>query len=128
MGAALDIVQQAYAAFGRHDITALMKLIADEVDWECVAPATLPYAGRRRTPKEVANFFEDLPKADDIHAFEPREFIEAGEHVTVLGWEKTTAMETKKLFETEWVHVFTVKSGKITRWRGLFNTAARYDS
>ncbi len=102
MGAALDIVQQAYAAFGRHDITALMKLIADEVDWECVAPATLPYAGR--------------------------EFIEAGEHVTVLGWEKTTAVETKKLFETEWVHVFTVKSGKITRWRGLFNTAARYDS
>jgi len=102
MGAALDIVQQAYAAFGRHDITALIKLIADEVDWECVAPATLPYAGRRRTHEEVANFFEDLPKADDIHAFEPREFIEAGEHVTVLGWEKTTAVETKKLFETEW--------------------------
>ncbi len=114
MGAALDIVQQAYAAFGRHDITALMKLIADEVDWECVAPATLPYAGRRRTHEEVAKFFEDLPKADDIHAFEPREFIEAGEHVTVLGWEKTTAVETKKLFETEWVHVFTVK--RCCRW------------
>jgi ketosteroid isomerase-like protein len=92
MGAALDIVQQAYAAFGRHDITALMKLIADEVDWECVAPATLPYAGRRGNPEEVAKFFEDLPRADDIHAFEPREFIEAGEHVTVLGWEKTTAL------------------------------------
>ena len=61
-----------------------------------------------------------------FHAFEPREFIEAGEHVTVLGWEKTTAVETKKLFETEWVHVFTVKSGKITRWRGFFNTTARY--
>jgi ketosteroid isomerase-like protein len=71
-------------------------------------------------------FFESLPQADDIHAFEPREFIEAGEHVTVLGWEKTTAIDTKKLFETEWVHVFTVKSGKITRWRGFFDTAARY--
>jgi uncharacterized protein len=99
VGAALDIVQQAYEAFGRRDITALMKLIADEVDWECVAPATLPYAGRRRTHEEVANFFEELPKADDIHDFEPREFIEAGEHVIVLGWEKTTAVETKKLFE-----------------------------
>jgi hypothetical protein len=43
-----------------------------------------------------------------------------------LGWEKTTAVDTQKLFETEWVHVFTVKSGKITRWRGFFNTAARY--
>jgi hypothetical protein len=44
----------------------------------------------------------------------------------VLDWEKTTAMDTQKLFETEWVHVYTVKSGKITRWRGFFNTAARY--
>jgi ketosteroid isomerase-like protein len=127
MGAALDIVQQVYAAFGRHDITALVKLVADEVDWEGVVPATLPYAGPRRNPEEVANFFEDL-LADDIHAFEPREFIEAGEHVTVLGWAKITTADTKKLFETEWVHVFTVKSGKITRWRGFFNTAARYDS
>jgi ketosteroid isomerase-like protein len=40
--------------------------------------------------------------------------------------QKTTAVDTQKLFETEWVHVFTVKSGKITRWRGFFNTAARY--
>src|SRR5260221_14679746 len=114
MGAALDIVQQAYAAFGRHDITALMKLIADEVDWECVAPATLPYAGRRRTHEEVANFFEDLPKADDIHAFERREFIEAGKHVNVLGWEKRKAGKNKRLLESECVHVFTVKSSKIT--------------
>jgi uncharacterized protein len=74
----------------------------------------------------VAKFFEVLPQADDVHAFEPREFIEAGEHVTVLGWERTTAVETQKLYETEWVHVLTVKSGKITRWRGFFNTAARY--
>jgi ketosteroid isomerase-like protein len=126
MGASLDVVQQAYAAFGRSDIPSLLKLIADEVDWECVAPKTLPYAGQRRTPGDVANFFKALPQADDIHAFEPREFIEAGEHVTVLGWEKTTAVDTQKLFETEWVHVFTVKRGKITRWRGFFNTAARY--
>jgi uncharacterized protein len=66
MGTALNVVQQAYAAFGRHDITALVKLIADEVDWECIAPATLPYAGRRRTPEEVANFLS--PSAGRRHS------------------------------------------------------------
>jgi ketosteroid isomerase-like protein len=80
----------------------------------------------RRNRKEVGEFFGDIPRADDIQAFEPREFIEAGEHVTVLGWESSTAIATGKKFESEWVHVFTVKSGKITRWRGVFNTAARY--
>ena len=126
MGAALEIVQQAYAAFGRQDIPALLELVADEVDWECVAPASLPYAGKRKTRAEVADFFAAIPKADAIEVFEPREFIEAGENVVVLGWEKSTALDTNKDFETEWVHVSTVRSNKIVRWRGFFDTAARY--
>ena len=65
-------------------------------------PASLPYAGKRRTRAEVADFFAAIPRVDDIHVFEPREFIDAGEHVVVLGWEKTTALDTNKLYETEW--------------------------
>lgn len=126
MGAATTIVQQAYEAFGRGDVPAILNLVADEVDWEFVGSANLPYAGRRRNKKEVADFFAAIPRTDDIHVFEPREFIEADEHVTVLGWENSTALDTGKKFESEWVHVFTVKNGKVTRWRGFFNTAARY--
>jgi ketosteroid isomerase-like protein len=55
-----------------------------------------------------------------------REFIEAGEHVTVLGWAKVLALDTGMPFESEWVHVFTVRDGKVVRWRGFANTAARY--
>ena len=123
---ATAVVQQAYEAFGRRDVPAILNLVAEEVDWEFVGPASLPYTGRRRNHKEVAAFFADIPRADDIHAFEPREFIAAGEHVTVLGWESSTALDTGTKFQSEWVHVFTVKKGKITRWRGFFNTAARY--
>ncbi|WP_244197691.1 nuclear transport factor 2 family protein [Caballeronia ptereochthonis] len=126
MGAPKEIVQRAYEAFGRGDVPAILDLVGDEVDWEFVASAGLPYAGRRTTRDEVAAFFADIPRADQIHEFEPREFIEAGDHVTVLGWEKSTALDTGKTFESEWVHVFTVQGGKITRWRGFFNTAARY--
>lgn len=120
------VVQQAYEAFGRGDVPAILKLAAEEVDWELVGPASLAYAGRRRNHKEVADFFAAIARADDIHAFEPREFIAAGEHVTVLGWESSTALDSGTKFQSEWVHVFTVKKGKVTRWRGFFNTAARY--
>ena len=126
MGAAASIVKQAYEAFGRGDVPAILNFVADEVDWEFVGSANLPYAGRRRNRKEVGECFAAISQADEIHAFEPREFIEAGEHVTVLGWESSTARETKKTFESEWVHVFTVRDGKVTRWRGFYNTAARY--
>jgi uncharacterized protein len=126
MGAALDIVQQGYAAFGRRDIPALLKLIADEVDWKEVCPASWPYSGLRRNPSEVADYFAAVAGFDDLTLFEPREFIETGEHVTVLGYLESSARDTKQKFQSEWVHIFTVKNGKITRWRMLFNTAARY--
>jgi hypothetical protein len=91
-----------------------------------VGPKSLAYAGKRKSKKEVAEFFAAIPKADTIHEFEPREFIAAGDHVTVLGWESSTAVESGTKFQSEWVHVFTVKNGKVTRWRGFFDTAARY--
>jgi ketosteroid isomerase-like protein len=126
MSTPIEIVKKVYAAFGNADIPAIIANVADEVDWEFVGPPSLAYAGRRRNHNDVTAFFADIPRADQIHMFEPREFIEAGEHVTVLGWEQSTALDTKKEFSSEWVHVFTVKNDKVTRWRGFFNTAARY--
>lgn len=126
MGTATAIVQQAYAAFAQGDVPAILDLVADEVDWEFVGSENLEYAGLRRNRDEVAAFFAAVAAADAIHVFEPREFIEAGNHVTVLGWEQATALDSTEDFASEWVHVFTVRDGKITRWRGFFNTAARY--
>lgn len=126
MGTATAMVKDLYAAFDRGDVPAVLNMLADEVDWEFVGSPGLPYAGKRRSKAEVAEFFAAISRSDDVHAFEPREFFEAGEALTVLGWESTTARETGKRFETEWVHVFVLKNGKITRWRGFYNTAARY--
>jgi uncharacterized protein len=126
MATPTEIVQKAYAAFGRADIPGIVEFVADNVDWEFVGPASLAYAGRRHSKAEVAAFFAAIPQVDQIHEFEPREFIEAGEHVTVLGWERSTAIDSGQDFASEWAHVFTVKNNKVTRWRGFFNTASRY--
>jgi ketosteroid isomerase-like protein len=126
MSTALDIIRQAYEAFGRRDIPALLQLVADEVDWKSVCPANWPHAGLRRNPSEVAAFFSDLDRFEEMTMFEPREFIEAGENVTVLGYLESSARDTKQQYHSDWVHVSTVRNGKITRWRGFANTAARY--
>ena len=126
MGAALDVVQQGYAAFGRKDIPALLELVADQVDWKEICPGSLPYSGLRRTPGEVGEFFSAITQVEEITVFEPQEFIEAGDIVTVLGYLEAFALDTNQKFQSEWVHVLTVRDGKITRWRGFYNTAARY--
>ena len=126
MSTATSIAQQIYAAFGQGDVPTILSMVADDVDWEFVASPGVAYAGNRRTHAEVADFFAAVGRLDNVQVFEPHEFIDAGAHVTVLGWEKSTALDTGKDFETEWVHVFTVTDGKVSRWRGFFNTAARF--
>ena len=74
MGEALSVVQRAYGAFGRLDIPALLNLIADEVDWKFVIPASLPHCSRRRNRAEVADFFTALGSVEELTVFEPREF------------------------------------------------------
>jgi uncharacterized protein len=126
MSTALDITKQGYEAFGRRDIPALLQLVADEIDWKLIGPASWPHAGLRRNPAEVATFFADLNRFEDLTLFEPREFIEAGDNVTVLGYAEGLVLETKQKYHSDWVHVFTVQNGKITRWLGFSNTAAPY--
>jgi uncharacterized protein len=122
----LGVVKQIYAAFGRGDMPAVLNLIADPVDWQEVCPASLPNAGARRNRAAVAKFFLDEAQVEDVKVFEPREFILAGENVTVLGYLEGYARDTKQEFRSDWIHLFTVQNGKITRWRGFLDTAARY--
>jgi uncharacterized protein len=126
MGEALDVTKQAYEAFGRQDIPALLKLVADEVDWKEACPSSWPVSGLRRNPSEVGDFFAAVASFDDLTVFEAKEFIEAGKDVTVLGYMEGVSTETKQKFQSEWAHVVRVGNGRITRWRGFSHTAAHY--
>ena len=119
----VDVTRTAYEAFGRGDIATIVSLLSDDVDWRFVGGKLVAYSGRFKKA-QVANWFADVAKHDDVQAFEPREFIPGGEHVTVLGWERCIARPSGKVFETDWVHVFTVKNGKITRFWGIYDTEA----
>ena len=121
---ALAVVQQAYEAFGRGDVPALLALVGDDVDWKFCGTRGLPYTGEFRGKDQVGQWFASIPTVEDVQAFEPREFIEAREYVTVLGWERTAAKPSGKVFETEWVHVFTVRNGHIVRFWGMYDTEA----
>lgn len=125
MSNAMKVVEDAYAAFGRGDVHALLALIPADIDWRVVGPASLPYATLCRSRAEVQQYFDDLFSAEEITRFEPREFIDAGEHIVVIGYVAATIKATGKSFESEWVHIFTVKDGLVTRWLEFFDTAAR---
>lgn len=119
------IVQNAYAAFERGDIEGLLQLVADDVEWITPGPSDImPAAGHRRGREGVADFFSSLSAQEDVELFEPQEYIAQGEKVVALAKYRGRVKATGRTAETDLVHVFDIKDGKVQRFREFFDTAA----
>ena len=120
-----DVVRQAYEAFGRGDIAAVLDLLTDDVDWTLQGPSAIPWAGTRRGREAVAEFFSLIGENLEFERFEPREFVAQGDTVVVLGDERSVVRPTGRAFENEWAHVYTLRDGKIAKGRFFEDTAAQ---
>jgi uncharacterized protein len=121
----VQLVQQAYDAFSRADIPGVLKTLSDNVDWFIPGPeGAIPFAGRRRGPQQVGEFFSALAQTQTAEMFEPREFIANQKKVVVLGAQRWRVNSTGSVYEDEWAHVFTIEDGRITKFQEYHDTAA----
>ena len=122
-------VQGAYSAFQKGDIQGLLGMLTDDVEWITPGPPDIvPTAGTRRGPDGVAQFFSTLSETDDVEVFEPQEFIAQGDKVVALIKCRTRVKSTGRAVDDELVHIFTVRDGKIKRFREYFDTAAAVEA
>ena len=112
-----EIVSEMYAAFARGDIEAVLELLAPDVRW--VTPTTLPwsrgeYAGR----DGVGEYFGRFATALEDAAVQPHELIDCGDRVVALGEERARVRRTGRRFASPFVHVISVKDGRVAllRW------------
>jgi len=111
-----QIVQEAYAAFGRGDIPTLLALLDPAVEWTAVVGSRTPTSGTRHTRDGVAGFFGNLAESLAFDSFEPREFVAERDKVVTLGHYRGRSRATSRPFESDWVMVFTLRDGLITRF------------
>ena len=111
------IVQRGYEAFGRGDLQTLLDLFAENIEWITPGPPELPTAGHRHGRQEVADFFQTLGQTFDFERFEPKEFIAQGDRVVVVGDDTLRLKSGGARLDFEWVHVFDMRDGKVTRFR-----------
>lgn len=119
-----EVIQQAYEKFGSGDIPGLLELCAENIGWEVPEIENAPFSGIREGVKAVGEFFAQLTDAEDITRFEPLEFIAQNDKIIVLGESAATVKATGRGYETDWVHVFTVRDGKITNFHEYLDSAA----
>ncbi len=118
----VQVVKQVYTAFGRGDMLAILEMLTDDVEWSVPgSPEVLPWAGQRRGREQVGQFFQAVGGTLEFETFEPQQFIAQGEAVVVLGTERVRA--SGRVVETDWAMVFTIRDGKIARFRDYHDTA-----
>jgi uncharacterized protein len=81
----LQMVHRIYDAFSTGDLTAILNLMDDDVDWLFFGSAKIPWAGPRRGRSDVEQFFKAAAATFDVEAFQPNEFLVAGGTIVVLG-------------------------------------------
>ena len=120
----ITLVQSLYAAFGRGDVATIIAGASPDIDWEAVGrQSDFPALGPRKGAEQVREFFKIVSDNEDFSDFSPREFYAADDKVFVLGSYKLKLKKTGKPVASEWVHVFTLKDGKVIRFREHTDTA-----
>jgi len=118
----INIVKQLYAAFGRHDIKAIIEMLSPDVEWGEPSNPFNPAGGTRHGHAGFLEWLNIGRQAEEILVLEPRKMLTDHDSVAIVGYIKCLALPTGKTYESGFAHFVTLKSGKITKFQEFFDT------
>ena len=119
-------IQTIYAAFGRGDVPAILGHLTDDVDWnnDRVASKECPWNGNFSGKVNVPGFFKAVADHFDFEVFEPRAFMESGNHVAVLLRLESRLKKNGQPLKNDTVHFWTFTDrGLVSAYRHFNDTA-----
>jgi ketosteroid isomerase-like protein len=118
------LVQSAYAAYARGDISAVLDVLTPDVDWHSVGrPEDFPALGPRKGLAAVQDFFNTVGQHIQFSEFSPQDFYADRDKVFVLGHYAVTVKKTGRTFSSDWVHIFSFRGGRVAQFREFLDTA-----
>jgi len=122
------LVQQAYGYFQSGDIPSVLDSLSEDVEWSSPPLEGVPVSGTWHGRAQVGQFFQTLGDNQEVRQFEPREFVAQDDKVVALGHYAWHVKSTGREWESDFVHVFTVRDGKVTGFQEYAVTAAIADA
>jgi uncharacterized protein len=120
----LQTVQRFYKGVNDGDISAVSKLMTNDVDWKDGGTDKLPWSVRRHGPEGVEQYGREVFEALEFQDFQPDEFIVDRERVVLLGHERCLVRATGRVVNAKWAQIFTLRGGLICQFREYTDTAA----
>jgi uncharacterized protein len=118
----LDIVKTMYEAFAKRDINSIISLLSADVIWEEPANPHNPAAGRRVGIEGFLKWLNIGRATEEIIVLNPSKFLSDNDTFAVIGYTECLAKTTGKKYATDFVHVITIKEGKIAKFQEFFDT------
>ena len=120
----IEIVKKGYDAFLRGDVDTLLAMFTDDIEWQLDRNEKVPFTGVRHGKEEVGDFFRMVNEFQQPLEFETREYIAQGDKVVALGHSAWSVKPTHQTYETDFAEVFTIRDGKVARFREYADTHA----
>jgi ketosteroid isomerase-like protein len=117
-------IEKIYAAFAAGDVAVVLAAMAVDVDWESLGLEELPFGGNYRGVEGVARFFDAVAAQEEPLEFEVEEFVVNDTTVVALGHEEMRVHSTGRTYRSPWAQVWTLRAGKVTKFRAYMDTAA----
>ena len=119
-----QLARRGYDMFMRGDIDGVIGLCADDIAWISPKTESISFSGSFHGKAELGRFFRLMSETIEFEHFEPQCFIADGDKVAVSGASRVRLLENGARLDDAWVHIFTMKNGKIARFEQYNNSAA----
>jgi ketosteroid isomerase-like protein len=120
--AAKETLETFYRAIAIGDVTRVLGLLDDNVEW--TEAAGFLYAGTYYGAQAVlSGVFTRVAHEWQGYEVEPSQLVAEGDEVVSLGTYRGTYKATGKSFSARFAHSVTVKCGKIVRFEQVVDTA-----
>jgi ketosteroid isomerase-like protein len=121
------VVQSLFACFAAGDADGIRRLMSPTIEW--VQMPGFPGGGTFQGPDAIfENVFAKLRREWIGWKSVPREFVQAGDRVLVLGHYEATWPSTGRSFRAEFAHLYKVRDGLIVSLQQFTDTRVIADA
>jgi ketosteroid isomerase-like protein len=118
-----EVIKRVYSAFKAKDLPGILQLQAENTEWSVAGPPEkIPWAAPRHGHEGVTDFLKVLGGLVVPEVFEIQKYFENEENVVALGFQKGFIRTTNVPYEFDFVHVWELSEGKVTKFRVYYDT------
>ena len=119
----VEVIRGVYDSFGRGDVPAVLGQMDQQIEWNeaenFIYADRNPYLGPQAILEGVFMRYGSEWLGFTVN---PEEWLDAGNHVVVLGTYAGTHKETGKEVRAQFAHVWGVRGGRVVRFQQYTDT------